>query len=168
MLSMSTSIRLSPLLGSRNGGWEWASKQNDGRYRLSFHCRTLLLTFPRSLAINASDQRKRVVRTSFLHDQRSVWFSSWSSNDRSWSCLPFQQQSKCSKSTTAAAASSFDATTDIEDSHWSPPAQQNTTLNPVLDDEHVVTGYLSRILNARVYDAAIETPLQYAKNLSMV
>lgn len=32
--------------------------------------------------------------------------------------------------------------------------------------EHVV-GYLSRILNARVYDAAIETELQHAKNLSM-
>eukprot|EP00977_Amphora_coffeiformis_P000695 scaffold149_cov179-Amphora_coffeaeformis.AAC.18 len=31
--------------------------------------------------------------------------------------------------------------------------------------EHVV-GYLSRILNARVYDAAIETELQHAKNLS--
>ena len=31
--------------------------------------------------------------------------------------------------------------------------------------EHVV-GYLSRILNARVYDAAIETDLQYAPNLS--
>jgi hypothetical protein len=35
-------------------------------------------------------------------------------------------------------------------------------------DEHVVTGYLSRILNARVYDAAVETPLQFARNLSLV
>jgi len=33
--------------------------------------------------------------------------------------------------------------------------------------EHVV-GYLSRILNARVYDAAVETDLQHAKNLSTV
>lgn len=33
--------------------------------------------------------------------------------------------------------------------------------------EHVV-GYLSRILNARVYEAAIETDLQHAKNLSSV
>lgn len=40
---------------------------------------------------------------------------------------------------------------------------------PVLLDakEHVV-GYLSRILNARVYEAAVETPLQYATNLSAV
>jgi hypothetical protein len=33
--------------------------------------------------------------------------------------------------------------------------------------EHVV-GYLSRILNARVYDVCIETELQLAKNLSAV
>ena len=40
---------------------------------------------------------------------------------------------------------------------------------PVLlnSQEHVV-GYLSKILNARVYDAAIETDLQEAKNLSAV
>jgi len=33
--------------------------------------------------------------------------------------------------------------------------------------EHVV-GYLSKILNARVYDVAVETELQHAKNLSAV
>lgn len=33
--------------------------------------------------------------------------------------------------------------------------------------EHAV-GYLSKILNARVYEAAIETKLQEAKNLSLV
>ena len=33
--------------------------------------------------------------------------------------------------------------------------------------EHVV-GYLNRILNARVYEAAVETDLQYAENLSTV
>lgn len=33
--------------------------------------------------------------------------------------------------------------------------------------EHAV-GYLSRILNARVYEAAVETELQHAKNLSAV
>ena len=40
---------------------------------------------------------------------------------------------------------------------------------PVLlnSKEHAV-GYLSKILNARVYDAAIETELQDAKNLSTV
>ena len=45
----------------------------------------------------------------------------------------------------------------------------NAELKPVLlnPKEHVV-GYLSKILNARVYDAAIETELQHAKNLSAV
>lgn len=43
----------------------------------------------------------------------------------------------------------------------------NKDTKPVLlnKKEHVV-GYLSRILNARVYDAAIETDLQFATNLS--
>ena len=45
----------------------------------------------------------------------------------------------------------------------------NAAETPILMNakEHVV-GYLSRILNARVYDAAIETELQHAKNLSTV
>jgi hypothetical protein len=48
-------------------------------------------------------------------------------------------------------------------------AAYNTEMKPVLlnPKEHVV-GYLSKILNARVYDAAIETELQHAKNLSAV
>lgn len=45
----------------------------------------------------------------------------------------------------------------------------NVESKPVLLNarEHVV-GYLSKILNARVYDVAIETELQEAKNLSAV
>ena len=45
----------------------------------------------------------------------------------------------------------------------------NTEIKPVLLNakEHAV-GYLSRILNARVYEAAVETELQHAKNLSAV
>ena len=45
----------------------------------------------------------------------------------------------------------------------------NTETTPVLlnSKEHAI-GYLSRILNARVYEAAIETDLQHAKNLSAV
>jgi hypothetical protein len=45
----------------------------------------------------------------------------------------------------------------------------NSDTKPVLlnSKEHAV-GYLSRILNARVYEAAIETDLQHAKNLSAV
>lgn len=45
-----------------------------------------------------------------------------------------------------------------------PDSTQPVLLNA---KEHVV-GYLSRILNARVYDVCIETELQHAKNLSAV
>lgn len=47
--------------------------------------------------------------------------------------------------------------------------EYNMETKPVLlnSKEHAI-GYLSRILNARVYEAAIETDLQHAKNLSAV
>ena len=58
-----------------------------------------------------------------------------------------------------------------------PASSSHTTTSWLLDEattpvllnarEHAV-GYLSKILNARVYDAAIETELQEAKNLSAV
>ena len=38
----------------------------------------------------------------------------------------------------------------------------------ILNSKEHVVGYLSKILSARVYDAAIETELQHAKNLSEV
>ncbi len=46
--------------------------------------------------------------------------------------------------------------------------QEPATLPVILDSKEHVVGYLSKILNARVYDAAIETELQHAKNLSTV
>jgi hypothetical protein len=60
-------------------------------------------------------------------------------------------------SSKSQAARATNAPTEIED------------MVPVLlnSKEHAV-GYLSKILNARVYDAAIETELQEAKNLSSV
>ena len=63
-----------------------------------------------------------------------------------------------SKSTLAAAV---DEVVEFPDS-----AEES---KPVLlnSKEHAV-GYLSKVLNARVYDAAIETELQHAKNLSAV
>jgi hypothetical protein len=47
--------------------------------------------------------------------------------------------------------------------------QQNPVHKPLLLNakDHAI-GYLSKILNARVYEAAIETELQHAKNLSAV
>ena len=65
--------------------------------------------------------------------------------------------------TTSAASEviSFPATAD--------PSPDNKREQPVLlnSKEHAV-GYLNRILNARVYEAAIETELQHAENLSEV
>ena len=85
------------------------------------------------------------------------------------------------KSTAAAAAafqeSSSDAATGKQtqklssnDSEFiSFPVKPGDEQKPVLlnAQEHAV-GYLSKILNARVYDAAKETELQHAKNLSAV
>jgi len=49
------------------------------------------------------------------------------------------------------------------------PSSENEEDKPILlnSKEHAV-GYLSKILNARVYDAAIETQLQHAHSLSEV
>lgn len=46
--------------------------------------------------------------------------------------------------------------------------QEPSSVPVILDSKEHVVGYLSKILNARVYDAAIETELQHAKNLSSV
>jgi len=48
-----------------------------------------------------------------------------------------------------------------------PSPDKNSGYKPVsLNSKEPVVGYLNRILNARVYEAAIETELQHAKNLS--
>jgi hypothetical protein len=65
-------------------------------------------------------------------------------------------------STSASEVISYPATAN-------PSPHNNIEDKPVLlnSKEHAV-GYLNRILNARVYEAAIETELQYAENLSAV
>jgi len=52
--------------------------------------------------------------------------------------------------------------------HSSSPDNDNETQPLLLNAKEHVVGYLSRILNARVYDVAVETELQHAKNLSSV
>lgn len=53
--------------------------------------------------------------------------------------------------------------------HYPNKAFAETKTSPaMLDFKEHAAGYLSQILNARVYDAAVETQLQEAKNLSMV
>lgn len=61
--------------------------------------------------------------------------------------------------TSATESIAFPASKDGDEVEYQP-----VLLN---SKEHAV-GYLSRILNARVYEAAIETELQHAKNLSAV
>jgi hypothetical protein len=48
------------------------------------------------------------------------------------------------------------------------PSEQEEGYPVLLNAKEHVVGYLSRILNARVYESAIETELQYAPNLSSV
>jgi hypothetical protein len=48
------------------------------------------------------------------------------------------------------------------------PKYNEETIPILLNAKEHAVGYLSRILNARVYEAAIETDLQHAKNLSSV
>lgn len=48
------------------------------------------------------------------------------------------------------------------------PSEQDIGQPVLLNAKEHVIGYLSRILNARVYETAIETHLQYATNLSAV
>jgi hypothetical protein len=59
----------------------------------------------------------------------------------------------------------LDASGDVREAVTFPAVQQQPVM---LDSKEHVVGYLSKILNARVYDAAIETELQLAKNLSTV
>jgi hypothetical protein len=93
-------------------------------------------------------------------------------------------ESESSEQTTATASASDKYQYPLNENGDAPPRNSevinfpavdksspayNAELKPVLLNprEHVV-GYLSKILNARVYDAAIETELQHAKNLSAV
>jgi len=63
----------------------------------------------------------------------------------------------------------FKCSQPVEDVVTFPSSTEPDRETPVLlnSKEHAV-GYLNKILNARVYDAAIETQLQEAKSLSMV
>jgi hypothetical protein len=72
-------------------------------------------------------------------------------------------------STTSSKTTTSDATDTIAFPAMSKNDPDDIEYQPLILNakEHAV-GYLSRILNARVYEAAIETELQHAKNLSAV
>ena len=73
------------------------------------------------------------------------------------------------KSTQLSYVKEEDAEIGVEEVVNFPSSNKAENETPVLlnSKEHAV-GYLNKILNARVYEAAIETQLQYAKSLSMV
>jgi hypothetical protein len=72
----------------------------------------------------------------------------------------YKSSSKCSSSS-SLAASSANELVDF-------PAVDGGTKPILLNSKEHAIGYLSKILNAKVYEAAIETDLQHAKNLSAV
>lgn len=81
----------------------------------------------------------------------------------------------CNGTTTSAAASSSQSITTTSHLHYAAVRHQSTTTNKdeTVGDEAsaacaVGDGYLGRILNAKVYEVAIETELQHAKNLSQL
>lgn len=55
-----------------------------------------------------------------------------------------------------------------EPRYYGLPATRQTPVPELLDFEEDRFEYLSRILNAKVYEAAVETELQEAQNLSTV
>ena len=69
----------------------------------------------------------------------------------------------------SSASAVVDEVVEFPDHGESSKLSSSSSTKPVLlnSKEHAV-GYLSKVLNARVYDAAIETELQHAKNLSAV
>jgi uncharacterized protein YajQ (UPF0234 family) len=77
--------------------------------------------------------------------------------------------SLCNNVAANSTAVRFKSSYPVQDVVTFPSSTEPDHETPVLlnSKEHAV-GYLSKILNARVYDAAIETQLQDAKSLSMV
>ena len=60
------------------------------------------------------------------------------------------------------------ATSEVVSFPSTAPGNEMKNQPILLDSKEHAVGYLNRILNARVYEAAIETELQHAKNLSTV
>ena len=70
--------------------------------------------------------------------------------------------------TTHLAAIRFKSSQPIEEVVSFPSSEQEEETPVLLNSKEHAVGYLSKILNARVYDACKETELQEAKSLSMV
>ena len=127
----------------------------------------MIRLFPRSTSKQFAQlivvERKQQSKVLKLPPTSATATSAWSSCSYKWV--------RCISSTSTVHSGQVDHST--QEYVEFPVANQGNdrgsqSTKPVLLNakEHVV-GYLSRILNARVYDAAIETELQHAKNLSI-
>ena len=68
----------------------------------------------------------------------------------------------------ACTTKAFKSTTAVVDEVIEFPDSVEESKPVLLNSKEHAVGYLSKVLNARVYDAAIESELQHAKNLSAV
>lgn len=105
--------------------------------------------------------------TSIFVEQRQRMTGTGAMLTRFTSTLPesvseFHDDEVVSYATTGTSFSRSSVVDQTEEANF--PGSQPVLLNAKV---HAV-GYLSKILNARVYEAAIETELQFATNLSAV
>ncbi len=66
------------------------------------------------------------------------------------------------------AASRLKSSQPVEEVVSFPSSVDKEEIPVLLNSNQHVVGYLSKVLNARCYDVAVETQLQEAKSLSMV
>ena len=86
---------------------------------------------------------------------------------------PLPSASTCSvrtksQSAAAAAAEENGNESDTDEVVGFPSDEKGVEIPVLLNSNQHAVGYLSKILNARVYEASVETELQHAKNLSAV
>jgi hypothetical protein len=83
---------------------------------------------------------------------------------KSISCKAYRQNNV----STHLAAIRFKSSQAVQEVVSFPSSKELEETSVILNSKEHAVGYLSKILNARCYDVAIETQLQEAKSLSMV
>jgi hypothetical protein len=101
-----------------------------------------------------------------LHHVGQSFFKKASRNARQHYPIALPWLSFSNVVVSSMSSTMLDASGDVREAVSFPSGEPQQPV--MLDSKEHVVGYLSKILNARVYDAAIETDLQLAKNLSTV
>ena len=73
-----------------------------------------------------------------------------------------------SQSAVAAATEDVNVNDNKDEVVGFPSDEKGVEIPVLLNSKKHAVGYLSKVLNARVYEASVETELQHAKNLSAV